>query len=209
MSDSNKNIASFDEIKSEIKKATKAAVKELFVIDEDFYYLVLAMPADARFAPYLCACSTEGLTQTVKKYIEEYGYDPNEPGLEDSLRWSSADSPYAYFGNEKYFKDLQDLYIRRWTAVEDDNPDTWEREWLLHSKAIILALKELDNENVFERKNKRKHLLINVAPDHLNVKSTAYILNDKELFEKAIDDNILEDDAEWIMDEHGNLHIKD
>ena len=209
LSDSNNNIPTFEEIKAAIKKATKAAVEELFAIGEDFYYLVLATSGDTRLTPYLCACSTEGLAQTVKKYIEEYGYDPNESSLEESLRWSSADSPYAYYGYDKHFKDLENLYTQSWTAIDDNDHDMWEQERVFHSNAIILALKELDDEGVFERKIKRKHLFINIAPDHLNVKSTAYILNDNELFEKAMNDNILEDVAEWKMDAIGNLHVKD
>jgi hypothetical protein len=197
--DSNNKNPTFDEIKNAIKKATKAAVGDLFEIDEDFYYLVLATSGDARLTPYLCACSTEGLAQTVSKHIEKYG---NEEGLEESLRWSSADSPYALFRFDEYFKDLENLYFLRQSNVDDDD------DWIFYSKAMILALKELDIEDVFERKTKRKNLLINIAPDHLNLKSTAFILNDTESLQKAIEDNVLEDDAEWLMDDNGNLHVK-
>ena len=196
-------IPSMDELKIAIKEAVKNAVKELFKINENFYYLVLTTSGEAH-PPTLSAGSSEGLERTVKKYVEEYGYDPHEPDLALSLKWSFADTPYDCFGYEEYFrdKDIERLFYLR-PSVDDCisgkiTQEEWDNEYDLRLKAMILALKELDEENVFERKEKRKHLFLNVAPEYLNLREFAQILNEGEALKEVIEDNALEDDGENV-----------
>ncbi|MCL2378421.1 MAG: DUF4303 domain-containing protein [Defluviitaleaceae bacterium] len=187
-------IPSIDELKNAIKDAMRNAVKDLFEINEDFYYLVLATTGEARH-PYLCACSYEGLEQTVKKYVDDYGYDYT-PQLKADLKWSSADSPYAYFRWDEYFKgkDVETLFYKR-PHIDDLTMDEWLEEYELRISAMVAALKELDEEDVFQRKGIRKHMLINVAPNHLNIDETAFLLNNPEALKQALADNALEKDG--------------
>lgn len=200
-----KKIPSMDELKEAIKEAVKNAVKELFKINEDFYFLVLVTPGEAH-APALSAGSTEGLQRTVKKYEEEYEADPDDPDLL-TLKWSIADSPYDCWGYEEYFKDVEALFDlrpcidefidikRKDKARQKEMDEKWEIEHALRMEAMFLAMKELDEEDVFERKTKRKHLFINVAPEWLNVRRTALLLNNDEALKQIIQDDALEADG--------------
>ena len=185
----NKN-PSMDELKIAIKIAIKNAVKELFKINENFYYLVLITTGEAH-TPYLAAGSTEGLEKAYIKYLEDYGYNPDNIKPSD-LKWSFADSPHVIYG-EKYFNDVETLFDLR-PLMDYKNIEEWNNEYNFRLKAMELALKELDEENVFERKDKRKHLFINVAPDYLNVKNIALRLNKNEALKQIMEDDALEDD---------------
>jgi len=187
-------IPSMDELKEAIKIAVRNAVKELFKINENFYYLVLITTGAADFL-YLSAGSTEGLEKILKQYVEKYGYNPNNPTLKPSLKWSYADTPYNGFGYEKYFKDVESLFSLRPQMSDFDDLDLEEdiidekcsEEYNLRLKAMELALKELDEEDVFERKGKRKHLLINVSPDYINT-TMLLRLNDAEALKEILTD---------------------
>jgi hypothetical protein len=193
-----KIIPSMDELKIAIKEAVKNTVKELFEINEDFYFLVLVTTGQAS-PPYLSAVSIEGLKRVVNKYVEEYRYDPNDSDLEISLKWSFADSPYVLFGCEKYFKDVESLFYLRPSLQDRLDGKMTEKEWLteydLRLEIMLLALKELDEEDVFERSKKRKNCFLNVSPECLNVKRTAFILNNSEIVNQVIKDGGLEEDG--------------
>ncbi|MCL1992648.1 MAG: DUF4303 domain-containing protein [Spirochaetes bacterium] len=201
----NDKVPTAGELKDAIKKAVTNAVRDLFKIEEDFYFLVLFTSGEAH-PPALSAGSVEGLERVVKKYVEEYGHDPDEPNLKADLKWSFADSPYDCWEYEKYFAEVQALFDLRPQidefidittkdkAREEELSRKWAEEYDLRLGAMVQALAELDAEDVFERKTKRKHLFLNVAPEHLNVRRTALLLNAGEALKQAIEDDALEPD---------------
>jgi len=206
----NNEIPSMGELKIAIKIAVKNAVTELFKINENFYYLVLITTGEAH-PPYLSAGSTEGLEKAYKKYLEDYGYTPDNLKPND-LKWSFADSPYVFFG-EKYFNDVERLFYSRPLMDYKSTTEEWNNEYNFRLEAMELALKELDEENVFERKDKRKHLFINVAPDYLNVKNIALRLNNDEALKQVLEDDALEDEdggenIEDIKQKYIDFHAK-
>jgi hypothetical protein len=142
------------ELEQAIAEATRKAVKELFKsTDEHFYYCCLITTGQAH-SPFLSAWSREALNVAC-------GSDED---LKIELEWSSADSPYCFFG-ECYFKEVDKAFSSRpeVTATND--------EYSIRLKAMENALAVLDSEGLFGHGQKRNSIYINVEvipPDKTN-----------------------------------------
>jgi hypothetical protein len=170
-------ISSENELKQEIKDAVQKSVNDLFNINENFYYVVLVTTGEAH-SPILSAWSTEALN----KYNDI------------DIKWSYADSPYFNYGKE-YFEKVNRLFSLRPLMNENMTENEWNEEYNLRLNAMENAMKELDDENIFERKDKRKNMIINVEvmpPDYENTER-ALRLNNKEILKEILD--------EWLEEE--------
>ncbi|MHC6204295.1 DUF4303 domain-containing protein [Breznakiellaceae bacterium SP9] len=170
-------IPSSGELKSEIKDAVKNTVNDLFKINENFYYLVL-ITTEEGLPPILSAWSVEAF----EKYNDNH------------IKWSYADSPYYNYGG-KYFNKVNELFRLRPLMNEKMTNEEWNDEFNIRIAAMELALKELDEENIFERQNKNKNMVINVEvipPNYENTKR-ALRLNKKEILKEIME--------EWLEEE--------
>jgi hypothetical protein len=153
-----------NELKNELKKAVKNAVSSLFEKNEDFYFLVLVTDEEAH-SPILSAWSKE-------KYQEIDDKD---------IKWSYADSPYFNYG-DIFFREVDILFSQRPQMDLLMSEKEWVDEFNFRLYLMEIAMKELDEEDFFERKSKRKDLIINVEvmpPSFANTER-ALRLNSKE-----------------------------
>lgn len=158
-----------NELKLSIKEAVRKTVTQLFKeIDEDFYYLILVTTGEAH-VPFLSAWSWEALNRYTDEEIQ-------------TIKWSYADSPYYLYG-ENFFQKVKELFQQRPAMTTDMSDKEWEDEFNLRINAMETALKELDEENVFDRTVRRRNMIINVEvtpPDYTNT-HRAIRLNPKEI----------------------------
>jgi hypothetical protein len=130
-------VPSANKLKREIKDAVQKSVNDLFNGNENFYYIVLVTTEEAH-SPILSAWSTEAFN----KYNDI------------NIKWSYADSPYFNYGKE-YFDKINKLFSLRPLLNENTTENEWNEEYNLRLNAMENAMKELDDENIFERKDNK------------------------------------------------------
>jgi hypothetical protein len=153
-----------------IVKATKTAFIELFKNNEKYYYCVLLTTGEG-LSPIISAWSWEALKIATINKSEEYA---------KIIKWSYADSPYYNFGYE-YFDEVREIFKKR-PNIDNIEGKLWEDEFELRLKSMELALKQIDNEGLFELNQQRNEIYINVElmpPDYTNT-DRALRLNKKE-----------------------------
>jgi hypothetical protein len=164
---------SANELKEAIKEAVKKSVAELFKTDENFYWLVLITTEEAH-PPIISAWSVEALSK--------YNNDIHK-------KWSYSESPYFNYG-QKYFEKTNELFGLRPEMNEKMTDKEWNEEYDFRLSTMEMALKELDEENIFERKTIRKNMVINVEvipPSYENTER-ALRLNNKEILKEIMEE---------------------
>ena len=166
------NYPTYEDIFSELKDAIKNAVADLFTHHgtENFYHIALMTTGEA-LPPFLTASSQEGLEVTINKYQEKYSNNDYKL-LKYELTWSYADSLYAIYKYEEYFKTVEYLFYKR-PNLHELNDDEREIEFDFRLKLMEEVMLELDKEGLFGTKEKRKKLLINIeifSDDDENIK---------------------------------------
>lgn len=143
---------------------------------EHFYYFAFVF--DSGMHPYISAWSYEAYEKSV---IE------NQVDEEDKKwwKWDYADSPYAVYGYEDYFCEVNKLLDERANKLSLD--ELYDVEWDIRISSMEEALRHLDEEGFFGVKDKRKGIVVNVevAPPDYHEYERAMRLNpqSKLLFE--------------------------
>ncbi len=154
------------DLESEIVEATRKAVSELFSQHPGLFYYCALITSGEAHSPYLVAWSEEALAEAIT--AEE---NPNE--AREELKWSYADSPYCFFG-EEHFKGVNDLFSRR--------PDVSQKEYEIRLQAMERAIAKLDKEGLFGTGAARQRIVVNVEvmPPDLTNTERAIRLNSPE-----------------------------
>lgn len=147
-----------------IYEAAQNAARKLFSIykNHHFYYFALVTDGEAH-APFISAWSREAL--------QEASADSADPDMDAAyLKWSYADSPFCFFG-EDFFSVVNELFAARPEMSHKMSQAEWHSEFRLRISAMESALKRLDETGVFGRGTDRLGIVINVEvvpPDHSN-----------------------------------------
>lgn len=155
-----------------IAKAARKAFLKLFENGEHFYYCVL-LTTEEGFSPVISAWSWEALDRFSNEYSKED---------RDAIKWSYADSPYYDFGDE-YFNDVRQAFSNRFTIDQLDNI-SWYRELKYRLNAMELAMKQLDNDGIFDITQPREAVYINVElmpPNFSNVERALRLNNPQNI----------------------------
>ena len=175
-----------------LKEATRKAFSDLLEkhSDEHFYYCTLVL-IEGVGCPTISAMSKEALEQVVRKYQEEYRDDSPTEILRSDLKWSYADSPYCFYG-EQYFKEVQEMTNERDLDIGDDEEDDEkfmeEYEFRLNSMEKVMS--DLDKEGVFGSGEKRKNIVVAaevMPPDYTNTERVLR-LNSRETLKEWLEE---------------------
>ena len=153
-----------DSLADAIAEATQKAAETLFAegSGHHFYYFTLITDGEGH-APFVSAWSHEAL--------EKASGDALDPKQEASyLKWSYADSPYCFFG-EDFFSRVTELFAARPEMTHEMSSEEWRQEFEIRVNAMEQALRRLDESGVFGRGEARLGIVINVEvvpPDHSN-----------------------------------------
>ncbi|MGY0216237.1 DUF4303 domain-containing protein [Endozoicomonadaceae bacterium StTr2] len=137
-----------------IADATRAAVTELFREHPGTYYYVTLFSSGDAAPCALSAWSYEALSEYV---------DPD-------LKWSCIDSPFCYFGWDKYFGHVSDLFANR-PVMNCNNEKAWNAEYAFRYGCMEAAMARLDSEGLFGTGAARNNMVIAVEvmpPDYSN-----------------------------------------
>lgn len=147
-----------DDLAKEIKVATRLSFEKLIQTYPGHYYYFTLITSGEAFPPIVSAWSIEALESAA-----------NNKEIRELIKWSYADSPFCFFG-EEFFQDVKQLFFKRPYLI--DLPDgEWEKEYDLRLNAMERALKELDEEGLFEKNGPRNSIVINaevMPPDATN-----------------------------------------
>lgn len=152
-----------------LKTAFKNAVTSLRTqYNEKFYYFAFVF--DEGLHPYISAWSYEAYEKSV---IE------NQINEEDKTwwKWDYADSPYAVYGYDEFFFEVNKLLDERTKKLSVD--DLYDIEWDIRISSMEEVLRRLDKEGFFGVGEIRKDVIINVevAPPDSNEYERAIRLN--------------------------------
>ena len=136
--------------------------------NEKFYYFAFVF--DEGLHPYISAWSYEAYEKSV---IE------NQINEEDKTwwKWDYADSPYAVYGYDEFFFEVNKLLDERTKKLSVD--DLYDIEWDIRISSMEEVLRRLDKEGFFGVGEIRKDVIINVevAPPDSNEYERAIRLN--------------------------------
>ena len=193
----------FDDLVTTIADATRKALIELFESGERFYYFALITNSDTVLAPFVSAWSWESLA-------EEMDDEDNEDYDEESLKWSWADSPYNGFGNadfgfEEHFEKVKSIWGKLPDMGEifyndelndDESHELWEKHFNFRIDAMVAALKQLDDEGMFAKKQPREEIFVNVEvmDGYENIKR-ALLLNPESTVQEYLVEGYYSDDG--------------
>ena len=153
-------------LSKEIEKAMRTTFADLCKSGEHFYYCTLVTSGDGG-SPCFSAWSKEAL--------ESIGAE-NKETLKWA-KWSYADSPYCLHGEENW-KKVRDMWLER-PHIHSLSDEDYYEEIATRIKIMVLAMRSLDREGLFELNQKREDIVINVEfmpPDKSNTER-AYMLN--------------------------------
>lgn len=118
---------------------------------EKFYYYAFIL--DEGLRPYISAWSYEALE---KSYIED-GVEDDE---KDWWKWDYSDSPYAVYGYDEFFGEVNELLDKRAGGLSED--ELYGAEWDIRVASMEEAMKRLDGAGAFGSGEERKNVIINV-----------------------------------------------
>jgi Domain of unknown function (DUF4303) len=151
------------ELADAIEAATRSAVRLLVETHpEQFYYFTLTTTGEAH-CPVFSAWSKEALEAATT-------HEPDPEKAKYFLKWSYADSPYCFFG-EQFFEPVRKLFDRRPQMSCDMTDEQRVNEYATRLKAMETALMRLDAAGVFATNRDRSLVFINVEvvpPDYSN-----------------------------------------
>jgi len=129
--------------------AAFASLKE--TTREQFYFYVMVF--DEGMHPYISAWSREALERSMAE---------QEIAEEDKSwwKWSAADSPYAAYGYDEYFGEVDRLLEERAGELSED--ELYGGEWKARMDLMEEAMRRLDAAGSFGTGKEREQVVINV-----------------------------------------------
>lgn len=118
---------------------------------EHFYFYVFVF--DEGLHPYISAWSYEALEKSI---IEQQISDDDKSWW----KWDCADSPYADYGYDEFFGEVNELLDNRASKLSDD--ELYEDEWKARIDFMEEAMKRLDASGLFGTGKERENVVINV-----------------------------------------------
>lgn len=120
--------------------------------NEQFYYYVFIF--DAGLHPYISAWSYEALEKSIAE---------NEITDEDKTwwKWSSLESPYAIYGYDDFFIEVNRLLDERKKGLPSLD-ELYGEEWKIRISSMEEAMKKLDRTGFFGAGDERANVVINV-----------------------------------------------
>lgn len=118
---------------------------------EHFYFYVFVF--DEGLHPYISAWSYEALEKSI---IEQQISDDDTSWW----KWDCADSPYADYGYDEFFGEVNELLDNRASKLSDD--ELYEDEWKVRIDFMEEAMKRLDASGLFGTGKERENVVINV-----------------------------------------------
>ncbi len=177
--------------------ATRDSLKELFQLNEHFYYCSLMILDDA--TPCISAWSEESLNNFI---YNRYGTINVEKSEIMKYKWSYADSPYFAYGYKKYFQYVEGLFNKE----IDLSFKMKQSIWINQMENII---RELDEEGIFNNNGMRDKLFINaeiMPPDETNIERGKR-LNSTSIFDEWFNENWnIHHENEELYDYYYSLH---
>lgn len=153
------------ELTSEICRAVKNILLDLYKNKEHYYYITLTTDGGAN-TPCISAWSYEALDRNSSDEEEK-----------EMIKWSYADSPYCCWKQEEFDKVSELLGARPniWDLEDEDFEIECEKRFLAMEK----AMKQLDKEGLFEMNQDRMDVvvLVEVAPPDITNTERAYRMN--------------------------------
>ncbi|MDE6566497.1 MAG: DUF4303 domain-containing protein [Lachnospiraceae bacterium] len=119
---------------------------------EQFYYYAFIF--DEGLHPYISAWSYEALDQSI---IDNEITDEEEKSW---WKWDYSDSPYAVYGYDEFFQEVEELLDKRASGLSDD--ELYDIEWEVRVESMEEAMKRLDQSGLFGIGAERKKVVINV-----------------------------------------------
>ncbi|MBD5089278.1 MAG: DUF4303 domain-containing protein [Clostridiales bacterium] len=135
---------------------------------EQFYYYAFIF--DEGLHPYISAWSYEALEKSI---IDNKITDEEKSWW----KWDYSDSPYAVYGYDEFFNEVNELLDKRANKLSDD--ELYDVEWNIRVDSMEEAMKRLDQSGLFGIKEDRKNVVINVeiAPPDCSEYNRALRLN--------------------------------
>lgn len=118
---------------------------------EQFYYYAFIF--DEGLHPYISAWSYEALE---KAMIEDEITDDEKSWW----KWDYSDSPYAVYGYEEFFNEVNELLDQRADKLSED--ELYDVEWNIRVDSMEETMKRLDQLGLFGTGEDRKNVVINV-----------------------------------------------
>ncbi|NBH84074.1 DUF4303 domain-containing protein [bacterium C-53] len=141
-----------EELIEALVKAARAAFLSLKeTTKEHFYFYVFIF--DEGLHPYISAWSYEALEKSI---IEQQIPDEEKSWW----KWDSADSPYADYGYDEFFGEVNELLDKRADGLSDD--ELYGIEWGVRIDSMEEAMKRLDGSGLFGTGKERERVVINV-----------------------------------------------
>lgn len=75
-------------------------------------------------------------------------------------KWDSADSPYADYGYDEFFGEVNELLDKRADGLPED--ELYGIEWVVRIDSMEEAMKRLDDSDLFGTGKERERVVINV-----------------------------------------------
>ena len=139
-----------------IADATRAALLDLFSSTaEQFYYISLSSTEEAA-VPILSAWSHEALKKEKSQ---------------ESIKWSSSDSPYSMYGWDTHFDAVHEIFSRLPELDGSVSEQDWKEEYEFCFSCMEDALAILDREGLFGTGIEREQCVVIaevVPPDSSN-----------------------------------------
>lgn len=141
-----------EELIEALVKAARAAFLSLKeTTKEHFYFYVFIF--DEGLHPYISAWSYEALEKSIM--------EQQIPDEEKSWwKWDSSDSPYADYGYDEFFGEVNELLDKRADGLSDD--ELYGIEWGVRIDSMEEAMKRLDGSGLFGTGKERERVVINV-----------------------------------------------
>lgn len=151
--DTDMNIEKYN--KELVEAFAKAVGSAFFSLEkthkEQFYYYAVIF--DEGLHPYISAWSYEALEKSI---IDNKITDEEK----NWWKWDYSDSPYAVYGYDKFFDDVNELLDKRANRLSDD--ELYDIEWNIRVDSLEEAMKRLDQSGMFGIEEDRKNVVINV-----------------------------------------------
>ena len=141
-----------EELIEALVKAARAAFLSLKETTKEHFYFY-AFIFDEGLHPYISAWSYEALEKSIM--------EQQIPDEEKSWwKWDSADSPYADYGYDEFFGEVNELLDKRTDGLSDD--ELYGIEWGVRIDSMEEAMKRLDGSGLFGTGKERECVVINV-----------------------------------------------
>lgn len=140
-----------EELVTVFEDAARKAFTSLREKNEKFYYYTFIF--DEGMQPYVSAWSEEAYERS----LAENNIDEKDRNW---WKWNYADSPYAVYGYDEFFGDVNALLKKRASMLSDE--ELYDLEWNIRILSMEEAMKRLNDDEFFGSGDDRKNVVINV-----------------------------------------------